>query len=676
MRLLQIFMITVICGSIAVHHGEVAAAGKHKTKTFVRKAKKNTGPGNVWDRVRSGLRIPIPGPSPYGDEPLAILSGPSAQTGSGAPNKPDNSASTSNKTGRKSSVIIPKKLASGESRGGQLLAPHKKDQVEIASSDVVKDRYTALGRQILSPKELKNQQLKQLYKHPDAQTNGQPDNQKESPVFKSSAVQRIRTRLGLHPELFKNKPEDSAENQGVNVNSINKSVLETENQADANGKSGPVKPELVIRGCADFNKTGVIPLVRKKLLSGHYMQMAEQCRLRQNAAYARINRQINNYSHEYLQRTAEQARPFLFHIVDALNKYNLPMDLALLPIVESAYQPTALSSASAAGIWQFIPSTGRVYGLKQTEDYDARLDVTAETQAAIRFLSGLRDHYHGDWLLALAAYNAGPGTVDAAIGRNVAAGLGGDYWSLDLPEETQNYVPRLLALSSIFRYSGLKLRPVLNQPHFIKASIDRDEELNQLISKDLESVAKLANFDAGEFAYLNAAYIKAKVPREKPITFLLPIKNANQLHQSLAYLAQSASQDKASSNSGPVFFSESFQFKHDMPLLTIALNSARQESPVNSLGNEPLAGTQQASNSNALKAVQKDGNYRSVHYLDAGETLKTLAEDYGVSEEKLIELNSFKKRQKITYGQRIVVPVTFLALDYRKKIHPSILFNS
>lgn len=684
MRLLQIVIISIMCTSIAVYHGEVTAAGKHKTKAHGRKAKKAVGPGDVWDRVRSGLRIPIPGPSPYGNETLAILPDSNAD-GLSNTDVPDKSAktiaATNEKTGSKSSVIIPKKTVSGKgktsdaNRVRQVLTLSKQNETAVIANDSAKSRYTALGRQLLSPKAPKNPSLKQLYKHPDAQTGDAPDNLKESPVFKSATVQRIRTRLGLHPELSKDKSDDNVKLQQVD-NVATGTVQEIDEQSNVNDKTSPAKPELVIRGCADFNKTGVIPLVRKKLLSEHYLQMAEQCRLRQNATYARINRQINNYGHDYLQRVAERARPFLFHIVDALSKHNLPMDLALLPIVESAYQPTALSSASAAGIWQFIPSTGKVYGLTQTEEYDARLDVASETQAAIRFLSGLRDHYHGDWLLALAAYNAGPGTVDAAINRNIEAGLGGDYWSLELPEETQNYVPRLLALSSIFRYSGLKLRPVLNQAHFIKASIEDEAELKQIISKDLNSVAKLANFDASEFAFMNAAYLKGKVPHGKPITFLLPVKNANQLHQSLAYLAQSASQDNMPSLSGSVFFSQSLQFKHAMPLLSIALNSVRQESHLNSLRNQPDLATEPLTQINTKSALEKGGNSWSVHYLDAGETLKSLAEEYGVSEEKLREINNFKRRQKTVFGQRIVIPVSFLALEARKKTHPSILFNS
>jgi soluble lytic murein transglycosylase-like protein len=191
----------------------------------------------------------------------------------------------------------------------------------------------------------------------------------------------------------------------------------------------------------------------------------------------RINRQIRFYSQNprYLYRVAERARPYLYYIVEQLNQHQLPLELALLPIVESAYQPTAMSPKGAAGLWQFISGTGNDYDLDQNDQYDERLDALASTRAAIRYLSDLNVHFKGDWLLALAAYNCGQGAVDNAINRNLAEGLQADYWSLRLPEETQNYVPRFLALSYIFANPtnyGLKFSPVKNQPYSINITMD------------------------------------------------------------------------------------------------------------------------------------------------------------------------------------------------------------
>ena len=242
-----------------------------------------------------------------------------------------------------------------------------------------------------------------------------------------------------------------------------------------------------------------------------------------------------------MRQVAERARPYLYHIVDTLSKHKLPHELALLPIVESAYQPTAQSPKSAAGLWQFIPSTGLDFDLQQNDQYDARLDITASTQAATRYLSFLKQHFNGDWLLALAAYNCGLGTVDAAINRNAAEGLDTDYWSLRLPEETQEYVPRFLALSSIFANPdahGLKLAPVRNEPYFVKVKIERKHDIEYLADKDFKEIAQLANLSYEQFNRLNPGYLNPKLSADGPFTFLMPAANAKQLHQQLASIAQ------------------------------------------------------------------------------------------------------------------------------------------
>ncbi len=252
----------------------------------------------------------------------------------------------------------------------------------------------------------------------------------------------------------------------------------------------------------------------------------------------RINKHINWFSQhsDYLHQVTERAHPYLYHIVESLNQNKLPYELALLPIIESAYQPTALSPKSAAGLWQFIPSTGQEFDLNQTEYYDARLDITSSTQAAMRFLHFLNQHFNGDWLLALAAYNCGIGTVDNAILRNKEEGIGTDYWSLRLPEETQEYVPRFLALSNIFSNPGaynLKLSPVKNEPYFVKIKIDRKHEIDYLAKKELKEIAQLANLSFEEFNELNPGYINPTLPNSGPFTLLMPSENAHQFNKHL-----------------------------------------------------------------------------------------------------------------------------------------------
>jgi soluble lytic murein transglycosylase-like protein len=265
-------------------------------------------------------------------------------------------------------------------------------------------------------------------------------------------------------------------------------------------------------------------------------------RAKQQIMYDRVNKHIVWYTQrrDYLHQVAERARPYLYHIVESLSKNKLPHELALLPIVESAYQPTAQSPKSAAGLWQFIPSTGHDFDLHQSEHYDARLDIAASTQAAVRYLSYLKQHFNGDWLLALAAYNCGLGAVDNAISRNTAEGLDTDYWSLRLPEETQEYVPRFLALSSIFANPsahGLKLAPVRNEPYFVKVKVESKHDVDYLAEKDFKEIAELANLSYEQFNRLNPGYLNPKLAADGPFTFLMPAANANQFHQRLASIA-------------------------------------------------------------------------------------------------------------------------------------------
>ena len=166
---------------------------------------------------------------------------------------------------------------------------------------------------------------------------------------------------------------------------------------------------------------------------------------------------VKKYTREFsrspqrIQQLADRSSDYLFMVTEELNRRRMPTELALLPFVESAYKNTAYSHAGAAGMWQFIPATGRRYGLKQTRSYDARLDSHQATRAALDYLQKLNRQFKGDWLLSLAAYNCGEYRVAREIAKNRSRGKRTDYWSLDLPRETRQYVPRLLAFKEIFR---------------------------------------------------------------------------------------------------------------------------------------------------------------------------------------------------------------------------------
>jgi len=181
---------------------------------------------------------------------------------------------------------------------------------------------------------------------------------------------------------------------------------------------------------------------------------------------------------DYLQRTIERASKYLYYIVDALERRGMPTELALLPMVESSYNPMAYSRAHASGLWQFIPTTGKRYSLQQNWWYDARRDIVASTTAALDYLSDLYE-LHGDWHLALASYNWGEGAVTRAIQRNLAANRPTDYASLAMPEETRNYVPKLQALKNIIANPqpfNIALDPIPNRPYF--STIERSADID------------------------------------------------------------------------------------------------------------------------------------------------------------------------------------------------------
>ncbi|MGE8532231.1 MAG: transglycosylase SLT domain-containing protein, partial [Acinetobacter guillouiae] len=199
----------------------------------------------------------------------------------------------------------------------------------------------------------------------------------------------------------------------------------------------------------------------------------------------------------YIDRLSARASRYLYHTVKEAERRGLPTELALLPIIESSYDPAATSSAAAAGMWQFIPSTGKIYGLRQTSLYDGRRDVVESTRAAYEFLGSLYNQF-GSWELALAAYNAGPGRIQQAINRNQAAGLPTDYWSLRLPQETMNYVPRFLAVAQIIKSPskyGVSLPPIANRPHFREVAVPPGVQLNQ--------IASITNLSRAELYALN-----------------------------------------------------------------------------------------------------------------------------------------------------------------------------
>ncbi|MGH8175650.1 MAG: LysM peptidoglycan-binding domain-containing protein [Steroidobacter sp.] len=233
----------------------------------------------------------------------------------------------------------------------------------------------------------------------------------------------------------------------------------------------------------------------------------------------------------YLDRTFKRGERYLYHIVSEIEARKMPLELALLPVVESAFNPVAYSRARASGLWQFIPGTGRHYGLKQNWYYDGRRDVTAATTAALDYLEFLAAEFDGDWLLAVAAYNTGEANVARAIRKNRAAGKPTDFFSLKLPRETRAYVPKLLAMSRLIGNPasyGLALSPIANQPYFTKVDV-----AGQI---DLHVAAELADISKEELLALNPAFNHWVTDPDGPHHLLIPTDREVRFIEAIAAL--------------------------------------------------------------------------------------------------------------------------------------------
>ena len=229
---------------------------------------------------------------------------------------------------------------------------------------------------------------------------------------------------------------------------------------------------------------------------------------------------------EYIKRFVERGAKYLHHIVDEVERRNMPMEIALLPVIESAFNPKAYSRSHASGMWQFIPSTGKHFGLKQDWQTDSRRDILASTVAALNYLEKLHTMFNS-WELAFAAYNCGEGCVGRAIAANQRRGLPTDFLSLNLPLETRNYVPKLIAVKNIILSPGnygIELDLLPDQPYFtaVKAPTKIDVKL----------AARLADMREDEFVALNPAFNRPVAAPESG-QFLLPLDKADVFRSNL-----------------------------------------------------------------------------------------------------------------------------------------------
>jgi membrane-bound lytic murein transglycosylase D len=343
---------------------------------------------------------------------------------------------------------------------------------------------------------------------------------------------------------------------------------------------------------------------------------------------------------DYVARMIGRSQRYMYFIVTEVEKRGMPMEIALLPMIESAYNPMALSRARASGIWQFIPSTGKLYGLQQNWWFDARRDVVAATEGALDYLQKLHNQF-GDWQLALAAYNWGEGGVARAIARNRAKNKPTDYASLKMPKETRNYIPKLQAIKNIVSRPeafGLQLAVIPDTPYF--KTVEAPAEI------DVKVAAELAEMPLEEFLSLNPAHNRPVILGGESHTLLLPYDKAE------VFAAKLMLHDQ------PLVSWRAYKLKASDKLETIAARcglspealkavngvSARKRIPPGFTLLIPVAGSNDDGAASLHSAVftALPGDKANVHRVRRGETLGRIAARYGVTSAQLRAWNGLR----------------------------------
>jgi membrane-bound lytic murein transglycosylase D len=369
-----------------------------------------------------------------------------------------------------------------------------------------------------------------------------------------------------------------------------------------------------------------------------------------------VEQQLNWFaSHpDYLERAFGRAELYMYHIVTELEARGMPLEIALLPVVESAFEPYAYSRARASGLWQFIPDTGSRYGLKQDWWYDGRRDVVESTRAALDYLQSLHDEFNGDWLLAIAAYNCGEMAVERALDANRAKGKPLDFWSLKLPKETQAYVPKLLAMRRLVadpETYDISISPIPNQPYFARVATHGQIEL--------KVAAEIAGVTDEELYELNPAFHRWATDPKGPHYLLLPVDGAQVFTQNVSLL----SDDQR-------MHSQTYTVGRGDSVVSVAKRFNTTVNVVREMNDLPTGALTVGSDLHVpsasislpakvlLAAARVDSPGRSarrphVHIVHRGDTMWSIARRSGVDVNKLAMMNGMQPGDPLRAGQRL-----------------------
>ncbi len=370
----------------------------------------------------------------------------------------------------------------------------------------------------------------------------------------------------------------------------------------------------------------------------------------------------------YLQKVSRQSEPYIYHIVGEIKRRHLPGELALLPMIESAYDPFAYSGVGAAGLWQLMPGTGTDLGLKQDWWFDGRRSIRPSTDAALNYLVYLNRFFEGNWILAIAAYDAGEGTVSRSIKSTTRPSRAVDFWNIPLPAETKAYIPRLLALAEVInnpaRYK-IDLPNIPYLPYF--------EEVNIGSQIDLNHAAKLAGISYKELIKLNPGYNRWTTAPYKPFKLLIPAEKVQRFNLNLSNVPE---EDRISFTKHQVKHGDSLdtiatkyhttvslikqlnQLKtnHVKPNQSILIpNSkntsvvAKSETPKMTASAAPVSATP------LLKPLTAARNHRVIHIVQNNENYKKIQQTYGVSAKDIQLWNKLDINKPLRKGQQLII---------------------
>ncbi len=337
---------------------------------------------------------------------------------------------------------------------------------------------------------------------------------------------------------------------------------------------------------------------------------------------------------DYINMVVKNASPYLFYILEEVERRGMPSEIALLPIIESDFNPNTLSHAGALGLWQIMPTLGKMHGLKQNASYDGRKDVYESTKVALDHLQYLHKKFNGNWLLAIAAYNCGEVRLNRAIKQNRNAKKSTDFWALKLPKETTNFVPKLLAFAAIIKSPtqyGVVLPAIPNKP--VIARVHTGKPI------DIAHAAKLVDISETQLRKLNPGFKKSS-SANGPFHLVVPLSHAENFKQKMGVTPTPMP------NTAP---SVATTGSNSKPATSTQKADKKEKAVVKTTTSTTL------SDVSVVKTSSKKTTAKKIHVVKKGDSIPRIAKKYGLNENKLFKMNGLKHSSIIRPGQKIVL---------------------